>query len=125
MPKLLDATEVVEKLSKIDSLWSEVFTVREMNHFIICQPPELQAKIDKVKSLLVEDSASRTNDNQTWCIVSKSHRPSVILKRVGNEFLIFIEYAGKRALWLEGVECKKHAILHIHSLMTYLLAIFS
>lgn len=125
MPQLLGATQLVKELSKNDSIWKDILLVREMNHFIICQPPAIQVKIDKVKSLLVEDDARRTSHCQTWHVVSKSHRPSIILRRVGNEFLIVIEHGGERAVWLEGVECKKHAVLHIHSLMSHLFAMLS
>lgn len=124
MPKKANITTFTEELLKQSFVWDDIFAVRETDHFITCQPPAIQRKIDKIRSMIVENEARKKPHFQQWNIVSKHDHPTVCLHRIEDDFVIYLKMYDEKVLWLEGIACKKHAFLHVHALMSYFMNYF-
>lgn len=117
-----NARQVVKQLVSDDKLWNKIYAIREMDCFVIGMPNEVSVRYNKMQSIIPEPTSCFGINGLCWLIESKNGRPSIQITRQANrDFTIHILDDEIAVLWLEGVDCYKHALLHAYDAIEFLM----
>lgn len=115
------ADKIVDQFLSDSATWDNIFAIREMNCFVIGMPPAVSARYNNVLSILPESEPCCGDLGERWFIKSKHNRSSVIITRYKHEYLIHLFDGKEYSLFLEGINCKKHALLHAYDLISFVI----
>lgn len=115
--------QVVDQLLSDDNVWSKIFAVREMNCLVVGISRDVSARYNKVLNILPESKPWCGTFGECWFIKSKHNGPSIIITRYQHEYMTHLFDGKEYALFLEGISCKKHALLYVYDLMSSLISI--
>lgn len=116
------AKQVVERLVNDDVMWEKIFAIREMNCFVIGMPNDVSARYNKVTSILPDPESCLGINGMRWLIKSKHSGLSIqITRHAYQDFSLHIVDEEESVQWLEGVDCYKHALLHVYDVIAYLM----